>query len=170
MGSLIWNLISLMKLIKVCSVFDFSLKKNSHVKWVWSSTMTRMYFLWCRITIVERPHRSIWSNSKGSVMEESSIKGWIPLVCLLHSQAVHKVSFSNLRRGNPYTISLVTNLLMYQKLRWSSILCHSHLTSETTFDKKHSCGLPMTKYMYNGNTVPIVFDLIRHLDLSFIIM
>lgn len=153
MQSLICSLISLMKFIKFYGFSDSILKKKIHVKRVYSSTMINMYFLWWRLATVKGPHRSIWSNSKGSAIKEFKINELFTFVFFPQLQVRHNVSLSNLRRSSPFTISLVTKLLIYQKLRYASFRLHIQLTSETAFNINHSFGLPTRREMSNGNLV-----------------
>ena len=169
-GSFIWSSISLTKLIKICGVFDLSLSKKTQVKRVKSSTMTIIYFLWLRLATFDESRRSIWRSSRGSMIEESTIWGWIPLVCLPDSCTGHKVSLLNFMLGSARTNSPVTKLLIYLKLRSASFWCYSQLTSDTCFDRKHNYSLPMIRERSNGYIVHSALDLIKHMFPSLVMI
>ena len=133
--SLIRTSIPLIKLMSSEAVSDFSLRKKTQVNLVKSSTITRMYFLWWRLSTVDGPQRSMCRSSNGSEIDFSMITGWPFFECFPHSQAAHKWSFSNLRRDKPLTISLDTRSFIYRKFRWVSLRYHNQLTSGTFGEK-----------------------------------
>lgn len=108
---------------------DSSLWKMNkiHVNLKKSSTITNSYLFPSKLSVL------VWSNkylcsSPRTLYVITAFLGWkLDLVCFPLMQASHTLSLLNLMFGNTLTRLCLDSLDKVFMLRWSTLLCHSHL-------------------------------------------